>query len=105
VRLVVYGSGCSSVRLFSSAVLRQYAALQAAVCGSAHSSAVRAVRALVCGSALGRTVGQCAWQCEAELQCAAVMCSSFWQCLAVVHTVVCARSSVRQCAWQCMAVW
>jgi hypothetical protein len=56
------------------------------VCDSAHGS-VRAVRAVVCGSALGN-VWQCARQCAAV--CAAVCSSahrSVRQCVGVLATV------------------
>jgi hypothetical protein len=79
----VYGSAavvCGSAAECGSVAAR--VAVRAAVCDSAYGS-VRAVHAVVCGNALGG-VWQCARQCEAVRQCAAVYVN--------------ARGCVRQCA-------
>jgi hypothetical protein len=69
------------------------------VCGSTQGS-VLAVRAAVCGSALGISVRQCTRPCAAMRQCrSAHQCASV--CVAV-RAAVCAQSA--QCAQQCVAV-
>jgi hypothetical protein len=63
--------------------------------GSVHGSSVRAVRAAVCGSALGSVRAVHAAVCRSAL-------GSVWQCArqcAAVRLVVCV-----QCARQCVAV-
>jgi hypothetical protein len=65
-----------------------------AVCGSVHDS-VRAVRVIVCISALGN-VWQCAHECVA-LSISAAVCGSVRQCAAVC-------GSVRQCVAACGSV-
>jgi hypothetical protein len=83
--------------------VRQCAAVQAAVCGSAHGGSV-------CGSAPGSSVWQCAQQCAAAVrQCGSVqqfaaVCSSVWLC---ARLFVCdsARGGVRQCVGPCVAVF
>jgi hypothetical protein len=106
VRLVVYDSVRGNV--WQCVAVRQCAAVQSAVCGSAHGS-VPAVRAALCGSALG-SIWQCARQCAAVRQYSSSGAQSARQCACCVRqcarqcTVVCgsahsARGIVRQCAW------
>jgi hypothetical protein len=93
----LYGlCGCPAVRQCGSA------AGPAAVCGNAHGS-VRAVRALVCDSALS-SVWQCERQCAAAQQCGSVqqcaaVCGSVQQCAAVCGSAAVQRcAAVRRCA-------
>jgi hypothetical protein len=59
---VRYDSARGSVRLSGSAAVCGSAAVQIAVCGSAHGS-VRLVRAVVCGSTLGSVLNGSAALC------------------------------------------